>query len=189
MKFLLIVLTLIATLSTTLLLMHHQPVQATTISTNLTIDRILPLATLTTLKVEIADVTVTTIPGKTGSVRAILIAKGDITLGVDLAKASIHRTDASHITITLPQPRVQMVRLDHDKTRLIDLQSRGLWSLIPTSSTVDTAIMNQALRESQHIVEGAGNSPELFARCRLQTEQVLSVFLQLAGQTVECHWQ
>ena len=154
-----------------------------------TLDRIMPLSNLTTLKVDVADVLVSELPGHTGSLRAIVIVKGDVTLGVDLSLAHLEHADATHLIIHLPQPRVQSARLDHDHTRLLELRSSGLWAITPGSSDTDTAAINHAMKDAQHIVEETGHNPDLIARCRLQTEVVLNTFLSQSELKIAVQWR
>ena len=185
-----LILVSITVLIVTWVLKHDiAPVAPMTTSIGPTLDRIMPLSNLTTLKVDVADVLVSELPGHTGSLRTIVIVKGDVTLGVDLSSAHLEHADATHLIIHLPQPRVQSARLDHDHTRLLELRSSGLWAITPGSSDTDTAAINHAMKDAQHIIEETGHNPDLIARCRTQTEQVLQLFLQPTGQTIECHWQ
>ena len=112
----------------------------------LTVDRIGELSALTTLKVEVADVQVTEIRGKTGAIKAVLVVRGNVTIGVDLSASCFSDVDDRRrtATLTLPTPRVQTVRLDHEKTRLIGMWQRGLWQIAPGCQEADTVAVNLA---------------------------------------------
>ena len=81
----------------------------------------------------------------------------------------------------MPQPRIQTVRLDHERTKLLGVGSSGLWIIVPGGSEADTAAVNRAYRDAEHFVAGV-------RRCRMQTEEVLSAFLRALGWTVEIGW-
>jgi hypothetical protein len=152
-----------------------------------TIEKIVGLSALTTLKVNVADAVVSELPGRTGSVRAILIVKGDVTLGVDLSGAVFEQVDQNNrrAVLHLPQPTVQSVRLDHEKTKLVGVWESGLWTIIPGGEDADTAAVNRAMRDAQRIVAAAGQDPELIQRCRVQTEEMLEAFLKALGWGIE----
>lgn len=86
-----------------------------------------------TVKVELADVRLTELKGKTGSLKAILIAHGQVTVGVDLSAARLEEVDPRQRTavLILPQPKVLSVMLDHERTRLLGVWPSGLWTIVP----------------------------------------------------------
>jgi hypothetical protein len=155
-----------------------------------TIEKIQGLASVTTLRVDVADAIVSELPGKTGSIKTVLIVRGDVTLGVDLSGASFEQVDRDErsAVLHLPRPTVQSVRLDQDRTKLVGVWEQGLWAITPGGGDADTAAVNQAMRRAQTIVESAGQDPEIVGRCRAQTEQVLVAFLRNLGWTVRVEW-
>jgi hypothetical protein len=164
---------------------------ATTTDTGLTIERIQLLSSLTTLKVQVADVLESELQGKTGKVKAVLIVKGEVALGVDLSAASFEHVyhEKHSAVIRLPQPSVQYVRLDHERTRLLGMWSSGLWIIVPGSGDADAVTVNRAFREAERIVGDTANDPELVRRCRVQTVGVLRSFLLALGWSIEIRWR
>ena len=159
-------------------------------SAGLTVERVQALSVLTTLKVDVADAVVTELRGHAGGTKAALIVRGDFTVGVDLSAARLSAVDdkARTAVLTLPPPRVQSVRLDHERTRLLGIWSSGLWAITPGGGDGDVAALNAAYRDAQRFVAAAANDPELLARARRQAEQVLTAFFAATGGTVEIRW-
>src|SRR5688572_10807923 len=58
-----------------------------------TIEQVRSLASLTVLKVDVADVQVSDLRGYTGGARAALVVKGDLTLSTDLSQARFTSLD------------------------------------------------------------------------------------------------
>ena len=98
-----------------------------------TIERIRELSELTTLRIDVADASVTEFRGRTGGTRAVLVVRGEVVIGVDLAGAKFEDLDAEarSAVLMLPQPRVQFARLDHERTKLVGVWSGGLWTFVP----------------------------------------------------------
>src|SRR5438132_1571070 len=59
----------------------------------LTVERLQPLSSLVTARVDVADVVETTLAGHTGSVRVAILVKGDFLLGTDLSAARFEAVD------------------------------------------------------------------------------------------------
>ncbi len=155
-----------------------------------TIEKIVGLSSLTTLRVDVADAIVNELPGKTGSITTVLVVRGDVTLGVDLSAASFQQMDRDNrsAVLRLPQPTVQSARLDQDRTKLVGVWERGLWAITPGGGDADAVAINRAMREAQKAVDVAGQNPELIQRCRVQTEGALIAFLRNLGWTVSIEW-
>ena len=164
---------------------------AATTDTGLTIERIQPLSSLTTLKVQVADVVESELHGKTGKVRAVLIVKGEVALGVDLSSAAFEPVDREKHTaaILLPQPCVQYVRLDHKQTRLLGIWSSGLWLIVPGGGDADAVTVNNGYREAERLVGNTASDGALVQRCRVQTEDVLRSFLRALGWSLDVRWR
>jgi hypothetical protein len=156
----------------------------------LTVERIQTLAALTTLRVEVADARVTEIAGYTGSIKAVLVIHGDVTIGVDLSQARFESVDSVARTamLKLPQPAVQLARLDHQRTKLIGVWPSGLWVIVPGGQEADVTTINRAYREAEEAVSGAAADPIMIGRSRRQAEQVLRVFFETLGWSVEIRW-
>ena len=71
-----------------------------------TIEQIQQLSSLVTLRVEVADVLESSITGYTGGVKAVLVVKGDLLLGVDLSQAKLEKVDLVARTAVLVLPRL-----------------------------------------------------------------------------------
>jgi hypothetical protein len=156
-----------------------------------TVEKIVALSSLTTLKVDVADAVVSELPGRTGTVRAVLVVRGDVTLGVDLSAAVFEQVDrdARRAVLRLPQPRLQSVRLDHERTKLLGVWETGLWTIVPGGGDADTTAINRALRDAQRIVATEGKDPQLVHQCRVRTENVLREFLKALGWGVQFQWK
>ncbi len=154
-----------------------------------TIEQVRSLASLTVLKVDVADVQVSGLHGYTGGAQAALVVKGDLTLSTDLSAARFTMLDARHRTavLVLPPPRASSPRVDHDRTRLVWLWQYGLWRLVPGEVGYAAAI-NRAYAEAQRIVAAAGNDQLLDERARAQAETVLRSFFAALDWKVSVDW-
>src|SRR5688500_7107621 len=144
-----------------------------------TLEQIRSLALLTTVRVDVADVRLTTLDGYTGGVRVAAVIKGDFQLSADLSRAQLesvndHRRTA---TLVLPEPRVISPRLDHQRTKLFAMNSYGLWQITPGEGPYAEAV-NQTYAEAQASVEAAAANAEAMHRARAQAEAVLSTFFR-----------
>src|SRR4051812_24766541 len=86
-----------------------------------TLDRIRELSSLVTTVAEVSDVLVTRVAGRTGSVEAVLLVRGDVEVSVDLGRARLEAVDRAErrAVLVLPPPAPSRPRLDHDRTRLV----------------------------------------------------------------------
>ena len=57
--------------------------------------------------------------------------------------------------LLLPQPQVQSVRLDHERTKLIGLWPSGLWTIVPDEQEADAAVVNAAYEQAERTVAEA----------------------------------
>ena len=156
-----------------------------------TIEQIAPLAQLTTLRVSVADALESQICGKTGSVKAVLLVKGDLTLGVDLKAAVFEQVDNQRrrVVLRLPQPAMEAVSLDTQETKLVGVWESGLWLIAPGGSEADAAAVNKAYGDAQRLVQGSASDSAALQRCRQQTQEIVQSFLAALGWTVEVKWQ
>ena len=154
------------------------------------IQQVQQLASLMTLRVEVADVQETHIAGYTGGVKAILVVKGDLLLGVDLARAKLQSVDMAARTavLVLPSPSVSSARVDHERTRIFVVSETGLWQLVP-GDAAQTAAFNRAYREAQKSVAKVGQDQSLHENCRRHSESVLAGFYSALGWTVTVQWE
>jgi len=153
----------------------------------LSIERIQALSVLTTLRVEVADARVTEIQGYTGSIKAVLVIRGEVNIGVDLSRARFESIDqdARTATLVLPEPAVQSARLDQQRTKLIGAWPTGLWVIVPGGQEADVVTVNRAYRDAERSVSEAANDALLIERSRMQAEQVLRAFFEALGWTVK----
>jgi hypothetical protein len=166
------------------------PLLATTSNAGLTIEQVRMLSTLTTLRVEVADASVTDLRGYLGGMKAVLVVKGDVTLGVDLSAARFEKVDrkARTAVLVLPQPAVQSARVDHERSRLVDLHTGGVWLIVPGGGEAQAAVVDRAYRDAQRIVGAAAEDPAMRERARRQAEQVLGAFFRAADCKVSVRW-
>jgi hypothetical protein len=153
-----------------------------------TIEQVQRLATLVTMKVELADVQLTSARGYTGGMRVAMLIKGDALLGTDLNRARLEDVDpqARSAVLILPQPRVTSPRLDQERTRLFMVDTYGLWLLVPGDRRA--GIMNQVYAQAQEAVARAAADPQLAEKARQQAEQVLGSFFAQQGWTLTIRW-
>ena len=154
-----------------------------------TVEQVRQLSTLVTSRVEVADVQVTRIAGHTGGVRAVLVVRGDLLLGIDLSRARLEAVDPSQkkAVLVLPSPAVTSPRVDHERTRLFGVSESGLWQLAP-GDAAQTAAVNEAYGQAQRLVAAAGRDPALLDRSRPQAERVLACFYEALGWHVTVRW-
>ena len=156
----------------------------------LSVQRVQRLSQLTTLKLQVADAQVTRLQGHTGSIQAVLVVRGQVNVGVDLALARFEQVQSARqrAVLVLPAPQVQSIGLDHEHTRLIGVWPEGLWQLAPGGRDADTAAVNLAYRQAQRALGDVANDPALLQRARQQAEQVLQAFFQALGWEVRIRW-
>lgn len=152
-----------------------------------TVEQIEALSSLTTLRVHVADAIVTEIAGKTGSIKAVLVVHGEVTLGVDLSKAKFESVDLKTRTaiLVLPAPQVQSVSLDQEKTKVVALCENGLWTVVPGRGEVDAVAANLAYRVAEKVVAQAADDPDLIERSRHQAEEIFTAFFKAVNWTVQ----
>jgi len=160
-----------------------------TINTGLTVERIQSLSSLVTTRVDVADVVETTIAGYTGSVKVAILIKGDFLLGTDLSAARFEQVDAARRTATLvlPGPSVASPRVDHARTRIVSISTKGLWQIVPGDDD-RAAVVNGAYAHAQRIVADAATGAAVVDRARRQAESVLRAFFDALGWTVAIRW-
>lgn len=158
-------------------------------STPVLIGSITELADLVTLRVPVSKVHVTKIGGYVGGVDCVVLVNGELELGTDLKQASWLEVDtvARTATLVLAEPVVRRARLDHEQTSVYRIDRRGLWLMAP-SAEPSRVVVNQAMSEAQHVVELAGEKPELMERSMQHTEQIISRFFMVAEWGVRILW-
>jgi hypothetical protein len=154
-----------------------------------TVEQIQSLALLTTVRVDVADVRLTTLDGYTGGIRVAAVIKGDFYLSTDLSQARLESVDVHRRTATLflSQPRVISARLDHERTKLFAMNAYGLWQITPGEGPYAEAV-NQTYAEAQASVEAAAANAEVRQRARAQAEAVLGAFFRAMHWDVTVQW-
>jgi hypothetical protein len=123
-------------------------------------------------------------------VNAVLIVRGDVLLGPDLARAKIISCDQAMkvMVIELPKPRVISCRLDHSATRLVSLSNDGLWVIVPGDAG-RTAVLNRAYGEAERAVAAAAVTPETVNDAAEHAQEALAAFFATGGWKVQIQWE
>ena len=166
------------------------PAPRTSHSAGLTLERVRELSELTTLKVQIADAQETQIQGRTGSIRAVLIVRGEVTVGVDLSAAKFEAVDekAHTAVLALPQPAVTSAALDQERTKLVGVWETGLWTIVPGGEGADAAAVNRAYRDAERDVAEEGKEPAIIGQAQDRAERELISFAGAMGWNLNVHW-
>lgn len=156
----------------------------------LTLEKLQTLSELVTVRAEVADVQETRLAGYTGSLKAALLIRGELLVGVDLSQAQLERQDDVRRTavLRLPRPQVISARLDMERTRVFGITARGLWWFAPGGADTDAAVVNHAYGAAQEAMNTALLTPELAGRARAQAETVLGEFSKSLGWKLEVQW-
>jgi hypothetical protein len=165
--------------------------QGRTTHAGLTVERLQPLSSLVSARVDVADVVETTLVGHTGSVRVAILVKVDFLLGTDLSAARFAEVDAVRRTATLvlSPPSAASPRVDHARTRVFAINTNGLWQIVPGGDEAAAAVVNRAYADAQRIVTAAADDRALLDRARRQAESVLRTFFAAVGWVVEVRWK
>jgi hypothetical protein len=150
------------------------------------IEEVREIAKLAVLRVQVADV----IEGDTAGARAAVLVKGDADMTVDLERIEIADRDDDRRTATLliPTPQPERPRLDHDRTRIYELEETGLALLNPFADP-RADLLADCMRAAQEDVERAVRDAEFVVQAKAQTEQLLRSFYRQWGWEVTIEWQ
>ena len=167
---------------------HTDPVVHVTRPT-IHIDQVKKLAALVTLEVPISDVQVSEISGLTGSIRLAVAVHGDVAIATDLGAARFENIDDLERTaiVVLPRPSPTRPRLDHDKTRIIEIQRTGMWQIL-LGQAGESALTNRALAAAQNALAQAADDPEIAKKACAHTEAVIHNFFAALGWDVTVQW-
>lgn len=154
-----------------------------------TIEQVRRLASLVTLDVPISDVQVSTLDGFTGGLRIVLSVRGDVQIATDLSAARFDQVnDQLHTAVlTLPRPQVQRPRLDHDRTRILELDRSGMWQWLPGEAGEST-LTDRAMQEAQHVLADAAKRNDLITQARDHAQKIICGFFGAMGWTVQVQW-
>jgi hypothetical protein len=156
----------------------------------LDIAKVRQLAALVTLEAPMSDVQVSEIAGLTGSLRLVLAVHGDVQVATDLNQARLESVDAEQRTavLILPRPRPMRPRLDHEKTRVVQIERTGMWRIL-WGQAGESALTNQALVAAQRVLGEAAEDEELMKRACSHTEGVLRNFFAALDWDVAVQWE
>lgn len=158
-------------------------------STRPTIEQVRELASLVTLDVPISDTQVSKLKGFVGGVELILSVHGDVQIATDLSQARFDRIDerVQSATLTLPRPQVQRPRIDHEKTRILEITRGGMWRLVPGQAG-ESALINQAMLTAQHMLADTATDPKLITQARDHTEKIVCGFFATLDWRIDVQW-
>ena len=154
-----------------------------------TIEEVRELASLVTLDVPISDIHISRMSGLTGGLKMAVAVHGDVQIATNLRFARFDNVDAGRrrITLILPHPAPGRPRLDHEKTRIIEIERSGLWNL-QLGQAGERELSNRAFAAAQRVLLKAADQPRLVERARDQTEEVMRGFFGALGWTVAIEW-
>ena len=141
------------------------------------VEQLKPLAGLLTHRAVVVDVVTVGIAGYTGGLKASVIVRGDALLSVDLTRATIGDVDheARTLVLMLPLPQVVSARLDHEGTRIVAIESSGLWALMP-SDDARAEIIDHAMLVAQDAVMKAASESLVIEQARVRAEAMIVAF-------------
>jgi hypothetical protein len=153
------------------------------VSSGPTIERLERLSQLVTGKVTICDVLV----GASDDSKGAFLIRGDALIGLDLSKAVITEKDesAKRATILLPQPRVIVARVDHERSKVYEFRTT---SWIPWHSQ-SGRLLEEAMLQAQRMVTKAANSPENIEQARRQAEIIIGALYEHLSWSLKIIWQ
>jgi hypothetical protein len=140
----------------------------------LTVDRIEKMGKLELVKINIKDVVEQKgeRPFYLPDAKAVLIIAGEVFAGIDLEK--VKKEDIAEsgksITVTLPKPEILLSRVDHEKSKVYNVE----WGGFSTAKLVDEAYKNAEMK----ILEEAATMG--YAEALL-----LPIFKELSGREVQ----
>jgi hypothetical protein len=154
-----------------------------------TIEQIQQLTELVTCRVAVSDVIETRITGRTGGIKAALLVHGDVLVTVDLQHARIISRDniGKRLVLELPAPTATSPRVDHERTRIYQITSSGLWLLVPGNDAA-AVVTDRAFGQAQDAVAHAGQDRKVLEKSRLHAEEVIGQFCRDMGWTVRIQW-
>jgi hypothetical protein len=154
-----------------------------------TIEQVKKLASLVALRVPISDVQVSELAGTTGGVKLALAVYGEVDIATDMSAAKFEQVkpDEKSAVLVLHRPAPDRPRLDHEKTRILDISRSGLWAWLPGEAGEKT-VTNRAMQAAQRILGEAADRKDLAAQACQQTETVVRQFFGATGWDVVVQW-
>lgn len=112
--------------------------------------------------------------------RLLLIASGDVVAGVDLSKLTdrdvIISSDGMSVTLTLPASEIFSARLNNERTRVYDRQTRLLTQL---TGGQDPTLETQARQEAERQILAAACENGIMQRAAEEAKRSMEQFLRL----------
>jgi hypothetical protein len=164
----------------------HQAGVGHVVSTGPRIEEVRKIAKLAVLRVQVADV----IEGNTAGAKAAVLVKGDADIAVDLDQVEFAERDDQNQTATLviPTPKPDRPRVDHERTKIYELQKTGL-ALINPFADPRAVLLADCMRAAQEDVERAVHDAEFIAKAKEQMELLLRTFYRQWGWDVKVRWK
>ena len=155
-------------------------------STALTITQLQLESKLSVLRIPVTDVQTTELNGYVGGVRLVLQVHGDVELTVDLSKARLEDIDESTrcATLVLPDPIPSRPRLDHERTRIYQIDRTGLWQIVP-GQAAEAKLVDAAMAEAQRTLERAAQDPKITRQAHAHAARLLQDAAASLGWTLE----
>jgi hypothetical protein len=151
----------------------------------LSVDKIEKMGKLELVKVNIKDVLEQTSerPFYLPNAKAVLIIAGEVFAGIDFEK--VKKEDiidsGNDVTITLPKPEILMSKVNHEKSRIYNVE----WGGFSTANLVDEAYKNAELA----IIEEAAKTG-YEETCRNNAKALLTpIFRELSGKEVNIQFK
>ena len=155
-----------------------------------TIEEVRELSDLVLLEVPISDIHVSTLEGLTGGLTMAVAVRGDVQIAADLGRARFEAVDEAgkSVVLVIPKPTAQRPRVDHEKTRVLEIRRTGMWRVLGGGAGEDV-LTERAFADAQRVLGAAANDPKLIAQACGRTERVMRGFFEALGWTVRVQWE
>jgi hypothetical protein len=122
-------------------------------------------------------------------VQLAVLVKGDVALGINLSQARFDKIDNAYCTaaLILPPPLASCARVDHDRSRLFELTSEGLWAITPGTRDY-LAVVDKAMAEAGDLVASTARINDADERARQHAEVLPGAFFHSIGWEVRIRW-
>ena len=154
-----------------------------------TLEQVRELGQLVTLRLPISQIRSESLRGYLGGHTLTLAAHGDVLIGTDLEQVQFEQIDHGNKTLVLilPKPKALYARLDHERTRIVELNRHGLW-VIAFGDAGGRVLTNRAMRNAQRQLDKIGSDRNLIGRAQLRAEQILLGLFIRTGWKVTVRW-
>ncbi len=159
--------------------------KSTIISMAPTVEEIESLSKLVTNKVYVSDI----LQGANKDYEGLWAINGDALITIDLSEASISdkNEETKTATITLPLPKVESARVDHERTKHGGI--KGVRFALLRNPKNRTKMMDDAMQEAQAVVERAANRPEIIDNAKNQAKLNIQLLYMKVGWKVTIKWR